>query len=105
MDCVKASGTASLLTGLVVGMAAMLDAPAYRHVSTRSRNDGLNTGHQAMSSLSIPGQWYDQTNANQLATGTVGGLAVSGPVPGTASASIRYAPTLSARRMGVAVRF
>jgi membrane-associated phospholipid phosphatase len=67
-------------TGLLVGVSATLDAPAYRNVSTRSRNDGLNTGRRATSSLSIPGQWYDQTNANRLALGTVGGLAVSGLV-------------------------
>ena len=66
--------------GVVVGLAATVDVPAYRHLSTRSRNDGLNTGRRTTASLSLPGQWYDQTHANRLALGTVGGLAVSGLV-------------------------
>jgi len=66
--------------GLLVGTAAVADVPVYRHISTRSRNDGANTGRRATSSLSLPGRWYDQTHANRLALGTVGGLAVSGLV-------------------------
>jgi membrane-associated phospholipid phosphatase len=66
--------------GFVVGTAAVIDVPAYRHISTRSRNDGANTGRRATSSFSLPGRWYDQTHANRLALGTVGGLAVSGLV-------------------------
>jgi hypothetical protein len=66
--------------GLLVGTAAVLDVPTYRRLTTRSEADASNAARRVTSWPAVPGEWYDQTNANRLALGTVGGLAVSGLV-------------------------
>jgi len=66
--------------GLLVGTAAVLDVPTYRRLTTRSEADASNAARRVTSWPAVPGEWYDQTNANRLALATVGGLAASGLV-------------------------
>ena len=64
--------------GLVIGSAAVLDVPAYDHLSPRSA-DGASDGARSVTDpLAGPGEWYDDRNANRLTLGLVGGVAASG---------------------------
>ena len=64
-------------TGLLLGVAATLDEPAYRHLSERSGAESA-AARRATASLAGPGEWYDGHNANRLAFRTVAGLAGGG---------------------------
>jgi hypothetical protein len=64
--------------GLVVGAAAILDVPAYDHLSTRSA-DGVSARARSLTnSVAGPGEWYDDRNANRLTLGLIGGVATGG---------------------------
>lgn len=64
--------------GLLVGTAATLDVPAFRHLSARSEGGASDPWCDATAPLARPGEWYDRTNQNRLALGTVGALAATG---------------------------
>ena len=65
-------------TGLLIGIAAVVDEPAYRHLSTREGQGGEAAARRATASLARPGEWYDRQKANPFALTTVGVLAGSG---------------------------
>jgi hypothetical protein len=69
-------------TGVLVGTAVTLDVPAYRHLSTRTLKDGLNTGRRVTASLARPGEWYDRAHTNRLVLGTVAGSRSGAHPPG-----------------------
>ena len=64
--------------GLVIGSAAILDVPAYDHLSTRSSGGASARARTYTDPFAGPGEWYDDRNANRLTLGIIGGVAAGG---------------------------